>query len=456
MKWIRSTALMALLTGIISLAQAQTTVPAYIDTDQWWTAAGSPYQLSANTYLAEGAFIRIQPGVRVEASKPLQFIVDGRIEAAGKPDSMIEFEGFQWRLQAKAAGYEPTSDTGAQFNYCHFFGQSNSGTYNIYNECPGVSVTHCLFEDAYYGLYNRYSSAKGYISVTHSRFPSNSKYGYPIYTSGQGRLVLEFDTFQNQYAVYGYGTDIAFNRNQISGTGSVTLSVYGSLNMACNDFKNMASGLQLNCWGYYDTLHMTVTGNTLDSCGGSFYPMLSLSGSTPDGNKPILAHFNRNNFMRYSGTGAKVKFTGTNKNPAAGWAFDFSSNYWMSQDSATIAAWIQDYHDDLMIWGLAQASNPLGSLVVDCQDNTAGQNSSVGFAVSAYPNPSQGNVLWVDCPGGFDAYTWINAQGQILQHQTGTFSEHCELIWPEMTSSGLYHLVLHSGHQRISLRLLRP
>ena len=112
--------------GFSSL-QAQTSVPNYIDTDQTWTASGSPYTLSANTYLADGAFIRIEPGVTVVASKALQFIIDGRIEAVGKPDSMIHMEGFQVRLQAKAAGYNLASDTGAQFKFCHFHGQANSG-----------------------------------------------------------------------------------------------------------------------------------------------------------------------------------------------------------------------------------------------------------------------------------------------------------------------------------------
>ena len=360
--------LFVLLTG--TAIQAQTSVPAYIDTDQVWTISGSPYQLSSTTYLAEGTYLRIEPGVVVKASKSLQFIVDGRIEAFGKSDSMIQFEGFQWRLQAKASGYNVTADTGAQFNYCHFYGQTNSGTYSIYNECSGVSASYCLFEDAYYGVYNRFFGKTGIISVTNSRFPSTSKYGYPIYTSGQGYLVIEDDTFLNQYSVYGYGTKIEFNRNQVLGTNSVSLEAYGLLNMKCNNFKNIPYGLQLNCWSNYDTLRLNVTGNSLDSCGGQFYHMVNISGTTPDVKRPVIAHFNRNNFLNCLSTGAKIKFTGTNKNPAAGYEFDFSNNYWMSQDSTAIANWIQDYSDDLMVWGKAVASNPLGSMVVDCKGNT--------------------------------------------------------------------------------------
>ena len=440
--------------GFSSL-QAQTSVPNYIDTDQTWTASGSPYTLSANTYLANGAFIRIQPGVTVVASKDLQFIIDGRIEAVGKPDSMIELKGFQVRLQAKAAGYDMASDTGAQFKYCHFYGQANSGTYNIYNECAGVDVEHCRMEDAYYGVYNRYSAYKGIVQVLHTRFPSSSKYGYPIYTSGQGTLNVEYDTFENQYSVYGYGTDIQFNRNWVKGTGSVTVSVYGSLEMECNRFENMASGFQLNCWGYYDTLSILATGNTFDSCGGSFYPMISISGSTPDNNKPILAHFNRNNFLPYSGTGPKIKFTGSNKNPAAGWDLDFATNYWASQDSQQIADWIHDYSDDIMVWAKAHADSPVASLIDDCGDHTAHVALEVqDIQVKIYRNPSSVETLAILINGGYDSYTLINSMGQVISTGIGSDQTCSELHWPALAGNGIYHLVLTKEGRYISQTLI--
>lgn len=448
------TALFATLA--VSATQAQTSVPNYIDTDQTWTASGSPYTLSANTYLADGAFIRIEPGVSVVANKALQFIVDGRIEAVGKPDSMIHLEGFQVRLQAKAAGYDLAFDTGAQFKYCHFFGQANSGTYNIYNECAGVDVEHCRMEDAYYGVYNRFSSNKGIVQVLHSYFPSSSKYGYPIYTSGQGTLNVECDTFENQYSVYGYGTDIHFNRNWVQGTGSVTVSVYGSLEMECNRFENMASGFQLNCWGYNDTLTILATGNTFDSCGGSFYPMMSISGSTPDSSKPIIAHLNRNNFLRYPGTGQKIKFTGTNKNPAAGWDFDFSNNYWSSQDTQQIADWIHDYSDDIMVWGKAHANGPVATLIDDCGDQTAQRAMELeAIQVKVYPNPSSGETIGISMNGGFDSYTLINSVGQLVAQGAGTTANHAQIEWPCQSGAGLYHLVLTKGSRSISQTLIR-
>jgi hypothetical protein len=436
--------------------QAQTAVPNYIDTDQTWTASGNPYTLSANTYLAEGAFIRIEPGVQVVASKALQFIIDGRMEAVGKPDSMIHLEGFQIRLQAKAAGYDLATDTGAQFKYCHFYGQGTSGTYSIYNECAGVDVEHSRMEDAYYGIYNRFSSSKGIVQVLHSHFPSSSKYGYPIYTSGQGTLNVEYDTFQNQYSVYGYGTDIHFNRNWVKGTGSVTVSVYGSLEMECNRFENMASGFQLNCWGYYDTLKVQATGNTFDSCGGSFYPMMSISGSTPDSSKPIVAHLNRNNFLRYPGTGQKIKFTGTNKNPAAGWDFDFSNNYWTSQDTQQIADWIHDYSDDIMVWAKAHADSPVASLIDDCGDHTARTVPNIEeIQVIIYPNPSYGETIGITMKGGFDSYTLINSLGQIMETGSGSVQAHAELLWPASATNGIYHLVLTKNGRSISQTLIR-
>ena len=445
-----------LLTLTVGTIQAQTAVPNYIDTDQTWTASGSPYTLSANTYLADGAFIRMEPGVTVVASKALQFIIDGRIEAVGKPDSMIHLEGFQVRLQAKAAGYNLASDTGAQFKYCHFHGQANSGTYSIYNECAGVDVEHCRMEDAYYGVYNRFSSNKGIVQVLHSHFPSSSKYGYPIYTSGQGTLNVEYDTFENQYSVYGYGTDIHFNRNWVKGTGSVTVSVYGSLEMECNRFENMASGFQMNCWGYYDTLKVQATGNTFDSCGGSFYPMLSISGSTPDSSKPIIAHLNRNNFLRYPGTGQKIKFTGTNKNPAAGWDFDFANNYWNSQDTQQIADWIHDYSDDIMVWAKAHADSPMASLIDDCGDHTAQVTWEwEDIQVRVYPNPSSGETIGIFVNGGYDSYTLINSLGQVVGEGSGSIQFGSELSWPASAGTGIYHLVLTKEGRSISQTLIR-
>jgi hypothetical protein len=212
----------------------------------------------------------------------------------------------------------------------------------------------------------------------------------------------------------------------------------------------------LNCWGYYDTLKVQATGNTFDSCGGSFYPMMSISGSTPDSSKPIVAHLNRNNFLRYPGTGQKIKFTGTNKNPAAGWDFDFSNNYWTSQDSQQIADWIHDYSDDIMVWAKAHADSPVASLIDDCGDHTARTVPNVEeIQVIIYPNPSYGETIGIAMKGGFDSYTLINSLGQIMETGSGSVQSHAELLWPASATNGMYHLVLTKNGRSISQTLIR-
>lgn len=56
-----------------------------------WTLSGSPYRLTANTTVAAGATLRIDPGVNVQAAQNVRFTVNGRIIAQGTAAQRIVF-----------------------------------------------------------------------------------------------------------------------------------------------------------------------------------------------------------------------------------------------------------------------------------------------------------------------------------------------------------------------------
>ena len=56
-----------------------------------WTLAGSPYRLTANTTVAAGATLRIDPGVNVQSAENVRLTVNGRIIAQGTAGQRIVF-----------------------------------------------------------------------------------------------------------------------------------------------------------------------------------------------------------------------------------------------------------------------------------------------------------------------------------------------------------------------------
>lgn len=73
-----------------------TAVPGTLSTDTTWSAAGSPYVLSATTTVLEGATLSVEPGVTVRLCGECDLVVQGSLVARGTADLPVRFEGEGW------------------------------------------------------------------------------------------------------------------------------------------------------------------------------------------------------------------------------------------------------------------------------------------------------------------------------------------------------------------------
>lgn len=81
-------AIVILSTGF---TQAQTTISDTLSTNQTWTVANSPYQLTDTVVIAQGVTLTINQGVTVQFNENQTLIVEGAIVADGDAGSEITF-----------------------------------------------------------------------------------------------------------------------------------------------------------------------------------------------------------------------------------------------------------------------------------------------------------------------------------------------------------------------------
>ena len=87
------TVLIAFVLVSINLLQAQTNVSGNITTNTTWTKAASPYNLTSNVIVDNGATLTVEPGVVVEAKGHIYLSVLGKIIAVGTEADSIYFKG---------------------------------------------------------------------------------------------------------------------------------------------------------------------------------------------------------------------------------------------------------------------------------------------------------------------------------------------------------------------------
>jgi PKD repeat protein len=365
--------LLTLFAFVFSLsAFAQTTVPSLITSDQVWTAAGSPYSVGQNTLIDSGVSVTVMPGTVINGTASgIKLMVDGEFRVLGNKDSLVQINRLAIELTKKSVDYNPTTNQGALFEYCNFFGLG-TGQRGLEIKSTDVKIDYCSFDSMYYGVYAISSIDSVRIQVYNSTFrglgnSGNYYSGYPLYISGtSAKCDIQNNNFSKAMYVYLYG-DVIFKKNNCWKLRAANFTLYNDGDISCNHFFELEQGVNVTLNSSTAGKNFNFSYNTLDSVSySSNYPMFKLSGSFVKNYTSLTV--NHNNFNFLAGGTFKVMIQGQNLAPSRSDTLDFRSNYWGTTNDSTIASYIKDYNDDIFIFATADFSNPDSSYNTGCPD----------------------------------------------------------------------------------------
>lgn len=151
-----------LLLWAFSQTFAQTPVSGLISTNTTWTLAGSPYIVTGNILVNNGATLTIEPGVEVKFDTMKTLQVNGELIAIGTAQSRITFtasnpnpvRGSWGRLQFSPTSANAVFDTsgnyvsGSILKYCDIrYGGGVAGDVTVYCDTAAPYFSHCRISE---------------------------------------------------------------------------------------------------------------------------------------------------------------------------------------------------------------------------------------------------------------------------------------------------------------------
>ncbi len=221
-----------LFLSFVNLSFSQTTIPPG-DVSGTWTLAGSPFNVTGDITIPNGATLIIEPGVTVNFQGYFIFAVQGRLLAVGTESDSIKFTAANtaegWR-GIRLVNTPSTNDT-TKLYYCSIrYGRNNSGTGD--NPLGG-------------GMFIRNFSK---VHISHCYFSNNSaRWGGAVQLRENANILIENSTFTNNYAEFSGAAIraidfsdpiIRFNRlnNNSVGSGGAAMYFYRSNALVMNNY----------------------------------------------------------------------------------------------------------------------------------------------------------------------------------------------------------------------------
>lgn len=421
----------ALLTGLALLpaAQGQTTIQSVISSNQVWTAANSPYVLTANAVISPGVTVRVRPGVHIRATGKYKIVVEGAFEASGTKDSAIRIDTATFEFTNKARGYDFNTRSGSHFSYCHYTGSGINTIYTITLSPISMLISNCRFENVYYTIYGMNANTDTcLLRIEKSVFLGGNSQGYAAYIFGS-LAFLEMDEclVSRMYGFY-FGNYATLTRNRFEywlsnsgmriNTGSHNR---GRIIISCNEFYDFRSHI-IEITGTPNTFPIIINHNTFDSAGAILngaHIRLSLFSRLKNSKLKIYG----NNFMRGAQT---VSISGGNA-PGISDTLDISNNYFGGRSKSQIEASITDYGDDVTIALHAWHAGGLSSKVTDCLEADTSFDYRMQVAklrmqaleAKVYPNPANDKITLEYASHSAVAIEIHNLAAQVVYSGTG-------------------------------------
>lgn len=215
-----------ILVIILSVVGAAQTIIPEGNVSGLWTAANSPYHVTGNITVPDGATLTIEPGVRVVFQSYKSFFVQGRILAVGTVTDSITFTSVHPDTGWYALRFinTPLTNDTSKFIYCKI----------EYGKTPATGTG-----DARYGG-GVFIKGFGKIVFSKCLFQHNSAgWGGAIQARDNASILIEHSVFRNNYAQfsgaairlfdYSHAT-VRFNKiyNNSVGSGGAGMYLYRS------------------------------------------------------------------------------------------------------------------------------------------------------------------------------------------------------------------------------------
>lgn len=152
---------------------ATTYINSPIEADTRWSKSNSPYIITTDIKIEEGATLEIEAGTKVYFTAETKMIIDGGLRAVGKRSKKILFTGHNdasWNgflFMRTCEHYNAENNSGTFFKYCKFIGVGEAPAQLIRTKGCNLRIEDCSIEDCYTAIQ---SERQARIQVENSRF----------------------------------------------------------------------------------------------------------------------------------------------------------------------------------------------------------------------------------------------------------------------------------------------
>ena len=258
---------------------AQTSVPAIISTDQVWDAAGSPYQITQNTFIDTGVSVKVMPGASMESmAGSFYLVVQGELQLLGSVNSRISVDNLELSFSPYATPYNTSDESGCQIKYADIENFGNRvravrcSNQSFLMENTTIATGRVAFE-ANYQLMD-----SSFLYINNCKFlgtPTNDRRIFLV-ANTRRKFDIRNCEFRNASSVDILGSGL-FIKNELHNLVLARIHSYGNVEAQCNLFSQLRNGLEVaSLDGNID-----FSNNTIDSSGhisgNSIFPMMFIT-----------------------------------------------------------------------------------------------------------------------------------------------------------------------------------
>ncbi|MBU2527892.1 right-handed parallel beta-helix repeat-containing protein [bacterium] len=392
-------------TSAVDAPDVSTFVSGLISVNTTWSAANSPYIVTANVAVAQGATLTVEPGVTVKFSTGTYLQIQGCLNAQGTSGNKIVFTSRQGTPAPGDWQYIKFNDTSDDAACVVSYADLKYSDYGFYCDYSSPTITYSTISyNKSWGIYCSQSSPVIKYNYVHNN-GDGSDYTAGIYVYGSPLVEGNTISNNNKYGIacyadspeiknntvsgntidgiYSTNTNLIVRNNTISDNGANGVWFQGYYVTLTNNriLDNLSNGIYVNAWGVSSINRNTVMGN-------SNYGINIFSGSSLTVSSNTVS-YNQNGIYTYVSDVVIAKnnidnSTGTyNARNGSTGDINMAGNWWGTTDTGVIDSKIYDYYDDFN-YGKVLYSPIAASEIDIVSPNTAPALSWLGAGYTGY------------------------------------------------------------------------